>query len=579
MGCYGDEFATTPHVDALAAKGLTYRMAWSNAPVCAPARTTIISGLYPPSTGSEHMRSLLPYPNGQHMYPDLLQAAGYYTSNNSKEDYNLAAPASGKGWSDSSPQAHWRNRTAGQPFFAVFNATRSHESGIRRRPHTPIHDPAAVKVPSYHPDTPEVRRDWAQYYDVVSQADAIAGEHLQALAEAGLTEDTLVFYYGDHGSGMPRSKRWPGNSGQQVPMVVYVPEKFQALRPEDYVPGGMSDRLVGFIDLAPTVLSLAGVKPPASMQGTAFLGKYIGPAADYLYGFRGRMDERNDLVRSITDGRYVYLRNYLPYLPAGQYIDYQMKTPTTAVWRAMFDADELNATQAAFWLPRAPEELYDLRNDPDEVNNLADSPAHQAIKARLRAAQQAHAREILDVGFLPEGELFTRAPGESPYDFARQPGVYPFARVFAMAELASLPAPESLSALRAGLHDEDSAVRYWAALGLRMQEAAGLPALRMALDDPSPFVRIVAADALVNFGHGEDRERGMALLLAHGDPRRHDGFVSAAALAVIDGLSAVPAPVKSAIADYAFESGQWPDGRYRNVLEGVLDHLHGVVGK
>ena len=577
MGPYGDDYATTPNVDALAARGLTYEMVWSNAPVCAPARTAIISGMYPPSTGSEHMRSYLPYPRGKKMYPELLSEAGYYCTNNQKEDYNLAAPNGNKGWHESSGDAHWRNRPAGKPFFAIFNSTSSHESQVRRRPYELKHDPEKAPVPAYHPDTPEVRLDWAQYYDVVSEADAAAGVHLAELEEAGLADDTIVFYYGDHGSGLPRGKRWPGNSGQHVPLVVYIPEKFEDLRPPDYQAGGRSDRLVGFVDLAPTLLSLAGVEPPEWMQGSAFLGRHPGAPPQYLYGFRGRMDERTDLVRSVTDGRYVYLRNYLPYLPAGQYLDYQFRTPTTRVWWEEFIAGRLTPEQSAFWLPRPPEELYDLQTDPDEVNNLADSPQHQEIKARLRKAQQEHARAIQDVGFLPEGEFFTRDPGVSPYDFARKEGVYPFERIFAMAELASMGGDESIDELENGLKDEDSAVRYWAALGLRMREEQGVAsargALRSALQDSSPYVRIAAADALATYGNDQDRRRALELLGAEADPSGEDGFASSAALFVIDGLAEKAAPLLPAIFSYKAEAIKLPHERYSIVPQALLDSL------
>ena len=231
MGCYGDKLATTPNVDALAAKGLLYTRAWSTAPVCAPARTALISGMYPSANGSEHMRSLVPMPRGTKMFPQLLREAGYYCSNRSKEDYNLEKP--GKVWDESSNKGHWRNRREGQPFFAVFNSTKSHESQMRIRPHTPIHEPAKVRVPAYHPDTPEVRRDWAQYYDKVTEADADAGRVLAQLEADGLAGNTIVFYFGDHGSGMPRSKRWPYNSGLHVPLVVYIPEQFKHLRPPE----------------------------------------------------------------------------------------------------------------------------------------------------------------------------------------------------------------------------------------------------------------------------------------------------------------------------------------------------------
>ena len=193
MGCYGDTYATTPNVDALAAKGLLYAHCWSNAPVCAPARTTLISGLYATSTGGEHMRSMVPFPAGKKMYPQLLREAGYYCTNNAKEDYNLAKP--GKVWDESSRKAHWRNRRKAQPFFAVFNSEKSHESQIRTRPHTQVHDPASVRVPAYHPDTPEVRQDWAQYYDGVTAADADAGAAAEGTrgGRPGRRHDRLLF--------------------------------------------------------------------------------------------------------------------------------------------------------------------------------------------------------------------------------------------------------------------------------------------------------------------------------------------------------------------------------------------------
>ena len=341
LGCYGDDFADTPNIDSIASKGMIYLNAWSTAPVCAPARTTIISGLYPPSTGSEHMRSMTRLPESMKMYPQYLREAGYYCTNNSKEDYNLEKP--GQVWDESSRKAHWRNRKPGQPFFAIFNFTVSHESQIRKRPHTPVHDAGKVRVPAYHPDTPEVRRDWAQYYDKITEMDAQVGRVLKELAEDGLTDNTIIFYYGDHGSGMPRSKRWPYNSGLNVPLILSVPHEFRDLAPADYRPGGKSDRLVGFIDLAPTLLSVVGIEPPDYMQGHAFLGTYERTEQPYGYGFRGRMDERYDMVRVVRDKRYIYIRNYMPHKIYGQYIAYMFQTPTTQVWKDLYDQGKLEA--------------------------------------------------------------------------------------------------------------------------------------------------------------------------------------------------------------------------------------------
>ncbi|MEM7012218.1 MAG: sulfatase, partial [Verrucomicrobiota bacterium] len=332
LGCYGDDYAVTPNIDSLAAKGLRYTNCLSTAPVCAPARTTIISGLYPPSTGGMHMRSMANLPDDFKMYPEFLKALGYYCTNNSKEDYNLKKPADL--WSDGGNKAHWKNRPKDAPFFAIFNHTISHESKIRNEieKERNIHDPAKARIPAYHPDTPEVRKDWAQYYDRLTMMDELVGANLKELEDAGLADNTIVFYYGDHGSGMPRHKRWPYNSGLNVPMIVHFPEKWKHLAPKGYKAGEASDRVIGFIDLAPTLLSITGTEPPEWMQGHAFAGKHEAPEQEFGFGFRDRMDERYDMVRTVRSKRYNYIKNYKPHKIYGQFIQYMFQTPTTQVW-------------------------------------------------------------------------------------------------------------------------------------------------------------------------------------------------------------------------------------------------------
>lgn len=580
MGCYGDKYATTPNVDALAARGLRYRFAWSCAPVCAPARTTLISGLYPPSTGAEHMRSMVPLPAGFKMYPQFLREAGYYCSNNSKEDYNLAKP--GQVWDESSGKAHYKNRAAGQPFFAIFNSTKSHESQLRTRPHKAIHDPANARVPAYHPDTPEVRQDWAQYYDKVTEVDADAGRHLKELTDAGLAEDTIVFYYADHGSGMPRSKRWPGNSGLQVPVVVHFPAKWQHLAPPEYKAGGVSDRLISFVDFAPTVLSLAGIQPPAWMQGHAFAGKFTAPLQPFIYGFRGRMDERMDCVRSVTDGRYVYLRNFMPHLSQGQHVDYQFATPTTRVWFDLYKSGKTSEAQSVFWrAPKAPEELYDLTTDPDEVKNLATSPQHQATLAKFRQAQADLAAKIRDVGLLPEGEIHSRSTGSAPYTMGHDDAKFPFARIFATANLASSLKADALPQLRQSLTDSDSAVRYWAALGVLMRGKEAVAAtradLQKALTDSAPAVRVVAAQALGQHGDKADLGRALPLLTDHADWSQHDVFTRIAALNALGALGPKAAPALATL-NALPEKGASPDARYNSYIPRLLADLSESLG-
>ena len=459
----GDDYSVTPNLDKLCGRGSIYMNAWSNAPVCAPARTAIISGVYPPSTGSEHMRSNTRMPAAWKMFPGYLREAGYYCSNNAKEDYNLAKPPGT--WDESSKDAHWRKRAAGQPFFSVFNLLITHESQIRTRPHALVHDPAKARVPAYHPDTPEVRQDCAQYYDNITTMDGQAGRLLDDLAKDGLSDDTIVFFYGDHGSGMPRSKRWPYNSGLNVSIVISIPEKFRHLAPKDYQPGTKNNRLVGFIDLAPTMLSLAGVKAPDFYQGQAFLGPGAGAPRTHSFGFRGRMDERYDCVRSVRNQRYVYIRNYMPHKIYGQHLDYMWETPTTRVWERLYKEGKLNAAQRKFWETKPPEELYHLASDRDEIDNLASSPSHHAALVELRAAHREHALKIRDIGLLPEAELHTRPGDGTPYETGHDPKAYPMERVLDIAEVASSLKPGVAARLIEAMADPDSGVRYWGAIG------------------------------------------------------------------------------------------------------------------
>jgi len=554
LGCYGDNYADSPNMDKLAARGMMYRNAWSNAPVCAPARTTIISGLYPPCTGAEHMRSMTHLPANMKMFPCYLREAGYYATNNAKEDYNVEH--TGEVWDESSNKAHWRKRKPGQPFMSVFNLLITHESQIRTRPHNWVHDPAKARIPAYHPDTPEVRQDWAQYYDNITTMDGQAGQILKQLEDDGLSDSTIIFFYGDHGSGMPRSKRWPFNSGLQVPLIVYFPEKFKNLALKEYKAGGTSDRPVGFVDLAPTVLSLAGIRPPAYMQGSAFAGAHPGPARAYNFGFRGRMDERYDMVRSVRDKRYIYIRNYIPHKVYGQHIDYMFQTPTTAVWKKLYDEGKLQPPKSYFWEAKPPEELYDLDNDRDEVRNLAKSREHRQILKRLRGAQQEWTQSIRDIGFLPEGEIHARSKGSTPYEMGHDEKRYPLRKIMETAELASGLEPGAAGELTKRLADSDSAVRYWAAMGLLMRES--VDGMRKALSDSSPNVRAVAAEALGRYGGAEDLKKSLDVLMELVPADKNGAYVSLLALNALESLGAKAAPVKAALKTLELEDKASP---------------------
>ena len=575
MGCYGDTLARTPNVDAIAAKGMIFKRAWSVAPVCAPARTAIISGMYPSSTGGLHMRSMVSMPNGTKMTPQFLREAGYYCSNNSKTDYNLREP--GKVWDDSSNKAHWNNRSEGQPFFAIFNSTKSHESMIRTRPHTQITDPSKVRIPAYHPDTPEVREDWAQYYDKVSEADEDAGRRLREIADAGLADDTIVFYYGDHGSGMPRSKRWPSNSGLHVPMVVFFPKKWEHLAPAEYKAGGTSDRLVSFVDLAPTVLSLVGIKPPEWMQGHAFAGSHQSQPQPFLFGERGRMDERMDFVRSVTDGRYVYLRNYMPHVSQAQRVAYQFETPTTQVWNKLFVAGKTNEAQSIFWrVPKSFEELYDLEADKDEVDNLSQSPQHRSTLEKMRTAERSQALTFRNVCFLPEREIHLRSQGTTPYEMARDPSKYPLEQILIAADQSSRIDSTDTAQLIAYLAARDSAIRYWGAMGLLMRGGEAVRSnksvLQKAIADESVNVRIVAAQSLALYCDGELQAWAIRTLGELASAETNGVLTAISALAAIEALGDVAKPLHEEIAKLK-PNGPSPDERYNSYVPRLIENI------
>jgi len=534
LGCYGDSYATTPNIDRLAAKGMLYTNCWSNAPVCAPARTTIVSGMYPTSLAAQHMRSQVDLPSGVKLYPQVFRELGYYCTNNSKEDYNLNT---GKDlWNDSSNKAHWRKRKAGQPFFAVFNFTTSHESQIRKRPHVASHDASKVTVPPYHPDTPVVRQDWAQYYDKISEMDLEVGQVLEQLKQDGLEDSTIVFYYGDHGSGMPRSKRWLYQSGLRVPMIVHVPARYQELAGKEYTTKSKSDRLVSFVDLVPTVLSLIGERPTENLQGHAFLGKYTADAPKYIYGFRDRMDERIDMSRAVRDDRYMYIRNFHPERPQGAYLDYMFQTPTTRVWKRMFDEGKLNAEQSVFWKSKAPEELYDLKDDPYQIRNLASEPDKEETLERLRGAVKSWMIDVRDLGLVPEGEVFERAGRDAPYTFGHNAKLFPISSIYEAADIATRASDGDLTKLLANRVASDSAARYWTACGMLYRAQEGIQrdeivkAARGMATDPSAYVRCVSNEIAARFGTETDRVVAIQALFKLAHAKETNTFVALAAL-------------------------------------------------
>jgi arylsulfatase A-like enzyme len=499
LGCYGDPYANTPNFDRMAAQGTLYENAFSAFPVCAPTRSTLITGVCANSAGTGHMRSFAPLPNVIRMFPELLRQAGYHCTNNSKEDYNTKTPAGV--WDQSNTKATWRNRKPGQPFFHVVNFGTTHESSMFK-PRELVHDPKLAKIPPYHPDNEVFRRDRAHYYDNITRLDEQAGKVLADLEADGLAEDTIVFYFSDHGGIFPRGKRFVYDSGTRVPLLIRFPEKFRHLTPVR--PGGRTDRLVGFVDFAPSILSLAGVPVPGFMQGKAFLGEQAAAPRDHVFSARDRMGPCPDLSRAVRDKRFRYIRNYHPQLPAFQYDSYAMGIPCWAdIWK-LHREGSLNPLQDRIFQPKPPEELYDTQKDPHEIENLAGRPEFAKVLAKMRAECDGWLREIRDVSFAPELEMHRLAAGSTPYDLARDPERYPLDRILRLAAMAGAGRAADLPEFVKHLGGENTVLQYWAAIGCRVLDAKAKPA-REALasamrKSPSPSVRMAAAEVLCRLG-------------------------------------------------------------------------------
>jgi len=404
LGCYGDPQAITPNMDRLAREGARFTHCFTHAPVCAPSRSGLVTGMYPTTIGTHHMRSKLITPTS--VFTSHLRKADYSVAWPGKTDFNFDVPVDAF---DST--SDWTKKMPRQPFFAYVNFADSHESSIRVKDKFEKltlnlkpgerHNPAKMRVPPYHPDTPEVRRDLANYYDLVTAVDHKVGEVLKTLQAWGVASNTMVFFTGDHGRGLPRSKRWVYDSGIHVPLIVRWPGEIE--------PGCVREDLISFVDFAPTALALAGVEVPTTMQGQVFLGPKSAPERKYVFAARDRMDETYDRIRTVRTKQFQYIRNFEPQLPYAQRIAYMEEMPTMQVWRRLNNEGKLTGPEKLFFTPVKPrEELYDVSVDPHEIHNLADSPDHQTALKELRAALNQWIVDTKDLGAVTETELIKR---------------------------------------------------------------------------------------------------------------------------------------------------------------------------
>ncbi|MCP4849094.1 MAG: sulfatase-like hydrolase/transferase [Verrucomicrobiaceae bacterium] len=512
LGCYGDPHAITPNVDRLAAEGIRYTHAYTSAGVCAPCRSGIITGMYQNSIGTHHMRCNAVLPGWLKPFPVLLRKAGYYCTNNSKTDYQFSSPPKSEIWDESGSKAHWKKRGKEQPFFAVFNFTGCHESGIASESKYKAvtsgladnerQDAAKLTtLPPYYPDTPVTREDWKRNYELITAMDSWAGKLIAEVKDAGLYEETIIFFWTDHGVGLPRAKRWLYESGTHIPLVVRIPG----------TRAGVVDRqLVSSVDFAPTVLNLAGVDVPSHLQGRAFLGGDLSAPRDYVYGARDRMDERYDIIRVVRGSRFRYIRNFEPLKPYYQYMNTPEKGATMREIRRAEKEGTLTEIGKLFSASRKPvEELYDVQEDPHEVHNLAGNRKYAEKLKDMRTSLAQWQRQIGDIGLIPEAEIEIREQeAGSRFEILNRKGVSKkfLERLVASATQAS-EGIEALPILLKVLDDKDSAVRYWGVTGIgNIGKKAGgqaLEAARKAMKDNSPSVRIAAARAVARLGKPE----------------------------------------------------------------------------
>ncbi len=502
---FDEHGAATPQIESLARQGLVFDHAFSHAPVCSVARTTLITSCYAPRIGTQfHRKSVtVPMPPGVRMFPAYLRQAGYYTTNNRKKDYNASE---GKGvWDESSRKATWRNRRRGQPFFHQQTFTTTHESSLHfdaakltRQPTKT--DPAGVHLAPYHPDTEIFRYTYARYHDRILQMDQQIGQVIAQLQQDGLLEETFVFYFADHGGVLPRSKGYAYESGLHVPLVVRIPEKWRHL--VDAQPGTRVDGFVGFVDFGPTVLNLAGVKVPEGVDGRPFLGPGVSGEElnrrDRAYGYADRFDEKYDLVRTLRRGKFKYIRSYQPFNFDGLQNNYRYKMAAFGQWRRLHKAGKLTEVQTQFFQRRAPEALYDLEVDPHETKNLAGDPAYAEVLTPLRHDLADWVQGLPDLSFYPESYLAQQAFAQ-PVAFGRAHQTE-IASLVEIADLSLAPFAEAKAALRSALDSENPWKRYWALITCSVHGDAArefVPlAKRLAANDSQPLVRARAAEFL-----------------------------------------------------------------------------------
>ncbi|MCG8581023.1 MAG: sulfatase [Bacteroidales bacterium] len=532
IGCYGNDDANTPVIDQLANEGVRFNNAFSTGTVCSPGRTAIITGVKTYKTGTGNHRSAITVPADMKGFPYYLKQQGYYTTNSKKTDYNVADEAgyTAEAWHESADTAGWWNRPEGQPFFAVFNFMDSHQSRTmthtygwyRKQVLNKLEENERItendfEMPPFYKDTPKMRKQFARVYNSLKLTDNKIGALIERLEADGLKENTIIFFYADHGQGIPRGKTNGINLGYRVPFIAWFPEKYKHLSP--WGTGGVvTDELLSFEDLAPTVISLAEGAIPDHMTGRVLLGDKRSDETDHLVLSSDRADNGIDMVRTVTNGKYLYSRNFMPYIPEARYIRYMEISEIKQQMRSDLAQNTLNEIQKRLFEPRATESLYDIENDRWELTNLADDPAHQELLNEMRQRLKTEMLNSRDVLLLPEYELETIAKTQAPYDY-RLSELYAINEIMESVWLAGVRNKETAAKQIQNLAHTNQVVRYWAAVGLRSQSAEIIRGyeneLKQAMKDSYPPVSITAAAMVYNQFHDAEAEGILKDYLLH----------------------------------------------------------------
>ena len=483
IGCYGNTCAKTPNMDALARTGTRFDAAFSTGSVSSPSRFCLITGVRAFSAGNGNHRSAYPVPQRWEGFPFYLRQSGYYTTNNSKTDYNVAEPAqfTRRAWDECSGQADWRGRKPGQPFFAVYNSMSSHQSRTMTDPWDEYENKILsqldeeektpwgnLPMPDIYLNSPEMQKNISRVYNSITKTDKEFGLWLDKLEEDGLKDSTIVFCFSDHGEGIPRGKCSPVSMGYRVPFIVWIPPMYAHLSP--YGSGIVTEELVSFEDFAPTVLSLAGVDIPEHMEGKPFLGDSRASPKKYVFSGTDRADENTDMSRSVTDGKFLYTRCFMPYQPFVRWIMYFDVSDIQSRIRSDFAAGKLNDVQRSILLPRSAEYLYDIRNDQWETVNLAGDKKYAAKLNELRTVLKDNLIATRDAGFIPEHRIMGAArKGIAPYDLKKDEKMLPIREVVDIAFTSGMQEAERQIE---ALGSPNDIVKYWAAIGLYSQKGS-----------------------------------------------------------------------------------------------------------